>query len=200
MHVSRETFEHQYLTKDVKWKLSVFSENLIRWSKSINLISNHDNIYNRHFLDSAQLITYIDNYDSRIIDLGTGAGFPGIVLSILGCKSVVLVEKNKKKASFLRHLIYELDLSAKVAECEVQDIEANSADIVTSRALSSLSKLLKYSKNIVKSDGYALFLKGKKYNNEIIQAQKKWSFDFQIFLSISSCHGRIIKVKNIKTQ
>ena len=187
-NVSRETLN----------KFCIYHALLLKWQKKINLISNTtlDQIYTRHFLDSAQISSFINNKESSIADFGSGAGFPGVVLAILGFNNITLIERDQKKAVFLRNVLRELNLDINVFEGDIINYSGK-LDIVLSRALASLDSLLKLSYPVLKPDGFALFLKGKSYNLEIKEALKNWEMTFIKKNSITSDNGMILKINNI---
>ena len=112
--VSRETYE----------KLCAFEEILIKWQNSINLISRSTikSIWSRHFLDSAQLYSFVRNVEGNIIDFGTGAGFPGMVLAIMGKKNIHLVESDHKKCVFLKEIAMLTETDITVHNCRIEDL------------------------------------------------------------------------------
>ena len=154
--VSRETLE----------RLTVYSDMLTKWQKSINLVSNTtiNDMWRRHFYDSAQLVNYIDVSKGRptILDLGSGAGFPGLVLSILGVGEVHLVESVGKKCSFMRQVIKNTDVDAFVHNERIENMEHLHVDLITSRACADLDKLLVLTEKFIGPKTKCLFLKGEK--------------------------------------
>jgi len=184
----------------VSRETSVYVEILLKWNKRINLISNRDvdSIFNRHVLDSAQLLPYINDKKSHIADLGSGAGFPGVVLNILGCENVSLIEQDERKCVFLREVKRQLNLSYEVINADIQSIDSK-FDICVSRGLGSLITLLRYSQSLLVEDGYCLFLKGKKVDEELEQACLKFIFNYKKHSSISDENGIVLEVRNIKT-
>ena len=145
--VSRETFA----------KLQEYVNLIIKWNKAINLISSNDieDIWQKHILISAELMLHIPNKDIRIVDLGSGSGIPGMVLSIMGIKEMVLVESNNKKAAFLLQAAQISDFQVRVVNerIEKQQLEC---DIITSRALASTDKLISFTKYVHFNDSMIL--------------------------------------------
>lgn len=184
--VSRETLE-RYL------------EILLKWNKSINLISSKDSkdVFQRHILDSAQLLPYITDTKSFIADLGSGAGLPGAVLSIMGCKNIHLIEQDERKCVFLREVKRQLKLDYEVINKDIKFID-NRYDVCVSRGLGNLETLLSYSQQLLNKDGYCLFLKGKKVDEEIAQAEQKFMFNYKKHSSITDQNGIILEIRNIK--
>ena len=114
-HVSRETFE----------KFKIFHNTLIKWQESINLISKTsvENIWERHFLDSAQLYTFIKGVKGNVIDFGSGAGFPGLILAIMGHQKIHLVESDQKKCTFLREVAMLTDVNVQIHNTRIENLE-----------------------------------------------------------------------------
>ena len=178
-----------------------FVNYLIIYNSSTNLIgkSTVEQIWHRHILDSAQLLPLINNKNDIIADFGSGAGFPGLVLSILGSKEVHLVEKSTKKSQFL-HQAKKFSINKVIIHNrKVEELTDLKCKCIVSRALASLDKLLLLSINLLKNSpkSYCLFLKGRNYKAEIIEAQQKFKFDYQLFPSITANDSFIIKVENI---
>ena len=119
--------------------------------KKINIVKNLvgkstlANPWDRHVCDSLQIMYFIKNKNSSILDMGTGAGLPGIVLSILGYKNITMVESRKKKTEFVKQIIEKLELKAKVINSRLEDLQLPPFQYIISRALASLDKLLNYS-------------------------------------------------------
>ena len=194
--VSRETYE----------KLCVFNETLIKWQNSINLISNSSikNIWERHFLDSAQLYTFIRGVDGNIMDFGSGAGFPGMVLAIMGKKNIHLVESDYKKCVFLKEIAMLTETDITIHNCRIEDLNFINVDLVTCRALASLSKLIDYveifiNKSLREKNEFPklLFLKGKTYYSEINELSKSKKISFKEYPSITEKYGRILYINKV---
>ena len=189
MNVSRETLEQFFQYEAL----------LRKWQNSVNLVSKRtlDDVWKRHFLDSAQLAQYIPHKKSRIVDLGSGAGLPALVLSILGC-NVTMVESDTKKCLFLKDVIRNLSLSARVENTRIEMADI-SADILTARALAPLKDLLFYSDNILKDEGRCLFLKGRLTEDEIRDAYTDgWEFKVNMHDSLSSDDSYVLEITDIK--
>lgn len=175
-----------------------YEEILIKWQKSINLISNNtvDKIWDRHILDSIQLHKMIPNESKVIVDMGSGGGFPAMVLAILfgQDKEIHMIESDRKKCSFLKEVSRNCGIKPVIHNKRIEDISDLKADVVIARALASLDKLIKYSKIFAKSNTMCLFLKGSNVEKEINAVQNDVELDFE---KISSCcgDGTIIKVK-----
>ncbi len=159
--------------------------------------STIDQMWNRHILDCAQLIQYIKNPQKKFADLGSGAGLPGVVLSLLGLKEIHLIEKSFRKADFLRKIKNISPNRIFVQQVKLEELENINFDCIMSRALAPLDKLLEYCQKFLKDDGYCLFLKGKNLPLEISQAKQKFSFEFELFPSLTSKESNIIRINKI---
>ena len=197
INVSCETLE----------KLEIYFELLSFWQKKMNLVSNSSlqNSETRHFLDSAQLYPFCKNLKGNIIDFGSGAGFPGAVLSIIGVPKIFLVESNKKKCNFLTTLKKETNSDFNIVNLRIENLEFLDPSLIVSRALTSTKNLLLFSINHmlksknVKSKEEALknlpnllFLKGKTYADELNNIPENLNIKFKTFPSITSAESRIL--------
>lgn len=191
LDVSRETLE----------KLETYQRLLLKWQRVINLISatTIDDMATRHFYDSAQLLKYIPNKDAVLADMGSGAGFPGMVLAILGMKNVHLIESDILKATFLREVSRETSTPIVMHDDRVEECHLPPVDVFTARALAPLVDLLKYVRMVRHENHpcYALFLKGGQYQDELTKAHKKFKFSAETFQSDTDLTGKIIKISNL---
>jgi 16S rRNA (guanine527-N7)-methyltransferase len=193
-NVSRETIN----------KLNIYADFLIYSNKSLNLIgkATEKTIFFRHFTDSAQIYDLIDSRNN-IIDLGSGAGFPGVIIKLLLDdkkikSSVELIEKSPKKCKFLIELNKKLNTDIKIVNIRLEDYKFKNMNVVVSRAFKKTSETLAIilkNKNFIKD---IILLKGKSYQLELDEAIKKYSFNFEKFQSITSKEGQIIKINNIQ--
>ena len=156
------------------------------------------NPWNSHILDSLQIVPLIKERQLSIIDMGSGAGLPGIILSIVGFKNVTLVDSNGKKTRFLELFKDKHNLNYTIIYNRLEKIKNLKFDIVISRALANLEKLFSYSQNFIKENTVLIFLKGKTVNEEIETAKKKWNFKFEKKQSISDPRGSILIIKDLK--
>lgn len=188
--VSRETIE----------KLEIYISLLQQWNKKINLVSQQgmDQVWKRHVYDSFQLIRYLDSSVKSIADLGSGGGFPGLILALSTDIPVILIESDKRKTIFLREVLRQTKTQATVLCQRIENVNAISVDVVTARALASLTQLLEFSKNILNKNGYCLFLKGRSVNLEIEEAQKNWKINYKTFSSQTNADGVIVKINQFE--
>jgi 16S rRNA (guanine527-N7)-methyltransferase len=193
-NVSRETIE----------KLNKYKDFLLTSNKSLNLIgkTTENQIFIRHFLDSAQIYDLIED-KSEIIDLGSGAGFPGVVLKILMDNqkisgNITLIDKSPKKCKFLKDLSSKLGLTLKIVNLKLENFKFNKISTIVSRAfkktVDTIDILLKNNDKIIN----IILIKGKTYQQEIEEAKKKYTFDVEKFRSITSDESYILKISNIK--
>jgi len=195
-----EFLRHFPVSHETAAKLDRYAELLGEWNQKFNLVadSTFPHVWQRHFLDSAQLMNHIPSNAETLADLGSGAGFPGVIISILGFPKVHLIESIIKKANFLRELVKELRLSADVHQVRIESMAGIKFDVVTARALKPLPQLLKYAQPLMKKDSLCLVLKGKQADAELTESAKYWKFNSEIFPSLSDSSGRVIKIRNLK--
>jgi 16S rRNA (guanine527-N7)-methyltransferase len=193
-NVSRETIE----------KLNKYKDFLLNSNKLLNLIgkTTENQIFTRHFVDSAQIYDLIED-KSEIIDLGSGAGFPGVVLKILMDNNkidgnIILIDKSSKKCKFLQNLSEKLGLTLRVVNLKIENFKFNKISTIVSRAfkktVDTIDILLKNNDKIRN----IILIKGKTYQQEIEEAKKKYTFDVEKFRSITSDESYILKINNIK--
>lgn len=177
--------------------LTRYQSLLFKWNKSINLISkaSEHNFWERHIKDSLQLLTYIDRTKS-VVDIGSGAGLPGLILSIGGVLNVTLVECNSRKSTFLREASKLSPNRVTIIEKRLDSNFRGSYDILTCRGLSKINIILSLTSSL--NIGKILLLKGKSYDQEIYEARKNhWLFDLAIHNSVTGS-GKIIEISNIR--
>ena len=196
IQVSRETIT----------SLKKYESYLIKSNKTLNLIgeSTINEIWTRHFLDSSQVIDFIDENQKDLIDLGSGAGFPGLVIAILAKDrkiplNVKLIEKSPKKASFLKEIINILNLNAEVLNLNVLKLPKNlEADLIIARAFKPLKIILPFiDKNTQNWQKIFLFL-GKTGQVELLQASKRWDIKYKQRMSITSSDSIVLEINKLK--
>ena len=193
--VSRET-----ITSLVKYE-----NYLIKSNKTLNLIgkSTINEIWIRHFLDSSQVIDFIDKNASNLIDLGSGAGFPGLIIAILAKDrkfrlKVKLIEKSPKKASFLREVVNYLNLNVEVLNINtLTHVKKLEADLIVARAFKPLKIILQFlDKNTKNWKKVFLFL-GKTGQDELLQASKSWYIKYKQRMSVTSNDSIVIEINKL---
>jgi 16S rRNA (guanine527-N7)-methyltransferase len=193
-NVSRETIE----------KLNIYNDFLLENNKLLNLIgkTTENNVFSRHFTDSAQIYDLIDD-KSEIIDIGSGAGFPGFIIKILMDSkkvdgNIALVDKSPKKCKFLNDLSNKLGLKLKINNVRLEDYKFIKISTIVSRAFKKVIDtvdILFKNNDKIRS---IILMKGKTYQQELEDAKKKYTFDLEKFRSITSDESYILKITNIK--
>lgn len=194
LNVSRETLE----------KLQTYGDGLLKWQRAKNLVSNStlDDMWRRHFLDSAQLAPKLrqvfGDKPLTILDIGSGAGFPGLVLDVMGLGTAHMVESNGRKCTFMRYVSRETCSSAQIHAVRVEDLEPFEVDVITSRACASVSQLLDWAEPFLENAPEMWLLKGEAAQEELTQAQACWSITVSRFESLSDPTGSILRLRDIK--
>jgi 16S rRNA (guanine527-N7)-methyltransferase len=188
--VSRETF----------YILDKYVNLLLSTNKKFNLIgkSTEENIWDRHIIDSIQLIKLLNLDDDIVIDVGTGAGIPGIILSICGVKTVYLVESKTKKTNFLKEAAKLSNNKIIIINERVENIEPIKDATFVCRAFAPLHKILNLCEKQLIISKKIIIPKGENYINEINEAKKEWQFNFSEHKTITSEKGTILTINNIK--
>ena len=194
-HVSRETIN----------SLIIYENYLLENNKKFNLISKstEKHIWNRHFLDSIQLIDFIDKNCKICADLGSGAGFPGLVMSIAAKERKMstqfhLYEKSVKKSKFLNQICKKLNLNTKVISKNVFDQETIEADVIVARAFKPLKIILQLIHEKSKNLKNLLLFLGKSGKQTLLDASKIWEFEYKELKSVTSDDSLIINIKRFK--
>ena len=190
------------LTADVEAKLRQFEALLLKWSGTINLVSAADlpHLWPRHIEDCLQLGTIAGPLPPRGIDLGSGAGFPGLVLAIAFGIEVDLIEQDQRKAAFLREAIVATGAPARVHATGIERVRVAPAPLVLSRALATIPILLGWSAPLLTEDGFCLFLKSKAADAEIAKAERSWSMRVEKFPSRTDPDGVILKIADLRAK
>ena len=195
-NVSRETISN----------LEKYVDLLQEWNEHINLVSRNSlaDVWFRHVLDSAQLINYLEVNTKKIIDIGSGAGFPAMVMAILLKESrpqteIHLTESIRKKTMFLNAVREELKLdNIFIHNQRIENIVFKNVDVITARAVSALDTLCAYAYKICNNNTKMLFLKGKNYVQECESAKQHWQFDEIIHKNQYSEDGVIMELFNLR--
>lgn len=187
-NVPRETFE----------RLVCFADLLTRWTQKINLISPRDlpHLWPRHIEDCLQLVPLVER-DTRITDLGSGGGFPGLILAIAADADVTLVESDRRKAAFLREASRATGCRTRVIDQRIETLDLPPAPVVTARALARLDQLLDWSAPLIAPGGFALFLKGQHAPDELTDAERHWHMTVERIPSRTP-GGTILKISDIR--
>lgn len=184
---------------DVEARLRAYEALLRRWNAKINLVSRADaaDIWTRHILDSAQLAPLMPTGTDSFTDLGSGAGFPGLVLAIVTGRPVQLVESDHRKAAFLREAARETEAAATVHAARAEALTLPPAAAVTARALAPLASLLGLAERFLRPDGICLFPKGATAADELTAAAIEWHMRVERFPSLTSPGATILRISEI---
>lgn len=196
--------EQEYL------KLQNFVALLAEWNEKMNLVSKNSfaDVWVRHVLDSAQLITYLPKNLKHLVDIGSGAGFPAIVLAILVERIIpeaklTLVESITKKTVYLNDVVQKLGLkNVEIINDRVENIGKNTVfkdvDVITARAVAQLDVLCSYAKHIGNANTKLLLLKGQKWAEEDTLAQNHWQYDLTIYPNKYCLDGVVMELLNLR--
>ena len=186
--------------------LKKYENILIKANKSLNLIGNSTikDIWTRHFLDSVQVIDFIDKNDKTLIDLGSGAGFPGLILAITSKDrkiplKIKLIEKSPKKTKFLKNLINKLHIDVEVINQNIlKDSKKLSADVFVARAFKPLKIIFELMHNKAENWKKFFIFLGKTGKHELLQASKIWDIEYKQRVSVTSNDSTVIEINRIK--
>jgi 16S rRNA (guanine527-N7)-methyltransferase len=187
--VSRETYS----------RLEDYTQLLEKWQKTINLVGTMTlkEIWTRHIIDSTQLFSHILPSD-KMVDLGSGAGFPGLVIAMMGNQNVTLVESDGRKVAFLREAARATKTKVDIIHKRVEATDLKDFSLIVARGFAPLATLLEIVGSTLKASHKMLLLKGKKFMSEIEQAHAAWSFEYRTFPSITDPEGVILSMRNFK--
>ena len=199
-------FLHEHLPEEICDKLTQYHDLLLKWNRNKQIVSNKtlDSLWLRHFIDSAQLYPlYEDRKKYRWLDIGSGGGFPGLVLATIASEfapenEFILVESNSYKAEFLRHVARKLGLNAIVHNARVEHLEPQEANIVSARAVASLKTLLKWTEIHLAKHGRGFFLKGSSLPQELQEAKLSRKFRYTQLQSWTTKSGIVLLVDEIR--
>ncbi len=176
-----------------------------QWNPRINLVSEGslDQGWTRHVLDSAQLWRLAQPPPARWLDLGSGGGFPGLVISIIADElapgmSLTLVESDRRKSVFLSEAARLLSLRVNIVTKRIENAGPPVSDIISARAMAPLTTLLSLIDRIQPSVGVALFSKGQSYEEELAIARNVWQFQCEVIRSMTDPKGVVLRIENLR--
>jgi len=194
LNVSRETSE----------RLDSYAALLGKWNAAINLVSKSSlaDLRTRHFADSAQLLALCPPTARHWADLGSGGGFPGLVIAILAAESlpdlsVTLVESDGRKAAFLSAVVRETGIRTTVVADRIESLAPLAADVLSARALAPLPQLLTFAEQHLAPKGRALFPKGATHRSEVAESLAEWRFDLREHPSKTDAHAVILEIEGV---
>lgn len=191
LNVSRETLD----------RLQAYVDLLQKWQRRINLVSARTLplVWQRHIVDCAQLAPYLTPDAAEIVDLGSGAGLPGLILAIVAERPVHLIESDARKCAFLLEAARVTGARVKVHRSRAEELAAWAADVLTARALAPLPRLLELSEGFIDpARTVCLFLKGREAEQELTDSAKHWNMRIERFASLSDPSGSILRLSGVQ--
>jgi 16S rRNA (guanine527-N7)-methyltransferase len=187
--VSRETLD----------RLGAYADLLLKWQKAINLVSpgSVPDLWTRHILDSGQLAR-LAPLDALWLDLGAGAGLPGLIVAIIGAREVRLVESDARKCAFLREAARITQAPARIINARIDAVPPFPADVVTARALAPLGKLLGFARPFLGPRSVALFPKGQDVDAELTEAHRVWRMKVDRLPSLTDPRASILRLTEVE--
>jgi 16S rRNA (guanine527-N7)-methyltransferase len=175
-------------------RLEAYAELLMRWSARVNLVGRNTiaDLWRRHFLDSAQLRGSIPTSARSLVDIGSGAGFPGLVLAVLGVPAVELVEADERKCAFLREAARVAEAPVVLRQARAESLPPEPRDVVTARACAPLPALLELAERFIGPETRCLFLKGERAEEEIAEARVGWRMRVTTRPSLADPRGVVL--------
>jgi len=192
------------VSRETRLRLEVYVSLLKKWNRTINLVSTTSikDVWNRHVVDSAQLLEIADVTVKSWADMGSGGGLPGLVVAILAADrlpnlKISLIEADQRKCAFLLTVKQALALEVTIVPERIETCLPMNCDVISARALAPLDRLLSYSAIHLKKDGKSLFLKGRSYRSEIDEAQKNWNFVLTTHPSATDANSVVLEISKI---
>lgn len=193
-----ETFDVSRETMD---RLRSYVSLLGKWNPKINLVakSTMPDVWHRHIADSAQLWALAPQGAKTWLDIGSGAGFPGLVIAAIAAEKapelvVTLVESDRRKSIFLQTVAREMGVTVQVMTKRIESLEQQNADILSARALSSLTQLLEFTEKHRKPEGICLFPKGARVDSELTDASSCWHMSYETFPSMTDPDAVVLRI------
>ena len=187
------------VSRETQDRLETFVALLGRWATRVNLVSRADvgRVWERHVEDSLQLVPHMPTSVGSAIDLGSGAGFPGLVLAIATGVHFHLIEADHRKGAFLREAARVTAAPATVHTARIEDVRLPPSALITARALAPLRQLLGFASSLLAPDGVCLFLKGHRAEAEIAEARTAWRLSVQVSEGRLGHGGAILRVQDV---
>ena len=187
------------LTPEQSYKIDQYIYEIKEFNKHTNIVGKSTLVdpWNSHVSDSIQICNHIDNKQSTILDMGTGAGIPGLILAVNNFTEVSLIDSNLKKIRFVKNVISKLNIKVNIYHNRIESLGNIKFDYLVSRALASLSELFFYSQKLLDNKTILIFLKGKQVKDEINEASKHWKFHHELYKSISDKRGNIVVIRGL---
>ncbi|MDQ7249074.1 16S rRNA (guanine(527)-N(7))-methyltransferase RsmG [Dongia sedimenti] len=190
------------VSRETMTALETYAGLLRKWQKAINLVSGAtlDDVWQRHFLDSAQLVPLLPEGAGQIVDLGSGAGFPGLILALLSGRPTHLIESDQRKAAFLGEVARATGCAGRVQvhAARVEALKPWAAPVITARALADLGQLLDWAAPFVTAETVCLFPKGAKAEEELTGALRVWKMTVERRRSVTDPTGLILRLSHLE--
>lgn len=204
--VSRANFAETFdVSRETIDRLQAYAALLVKWNPKINLVakSTIPDVWHRHMADSAQLWALAPKGAKTWMDIGSGAGFPGLVIAAIAAEkapdlAVTLVESDRRKSVFLQSAAREMGITVEVITKRIELLEPQNADIISARALSSLTQLLEFAEKHRKPSGICLFPKGARVDSELTEASSCWHMAYETFPSMTDPDAVILRIGEFK--
>ena len=187
------------VSRETRERLNIYADLLRKWQRSINLVGPRtiNDLWNRHFTDSAQLLPLIPPTSRVLVDFGSGAGFPGLVLAILGVAEVHLIESDQRKSTFLREVARATGTPVTIHAKRIEEVAPFPADVVSARALAPLGDLLGFAAPFLHPDSLCLFPKGQMAEDELTAASKNWNINVDRIQSVTDPSATILRISQV---
>jgi len=202
--LSEAVLQQLNVSRETAVRLTAFAGVFTRWAPRINLVSRASvaQVWTRHIADSAQILDHAPDNAEEWLDLGSGAGFPGLVCAILAAERrpslrVSLVESDQRKCSFLRTAAQETRTPVTIHACRIETLPPQGADIVSARALAPLAGLFRLARPHTKKGTVLLLPKGARHADEIAEARARWRFTVDARPSITDPLARILVCRDL---
>ena len=187
------------VSPEISERLAAYVAVLGEWQPRLKLIGpgTIDEVWSRHILDCGQLARYVPPTCRRLIDLGSGAGLPGMILAIMGVAGVEMVERDESKAAFLHVAANVCDVDVGIHRMTIEDLPREPADVVTARALAPLGRLLVVTAPFMREGAVAIFPKGQSVDEELKSAARHWHMWFSRHASLSDARSSVLVINRI---
>jgi len=187
------------VSRETSARLEAYAGLLVNWSARINLVgaTTLGDLWRRHFLDSVQLMAHVPVGTQSLIDLGSGAGFPGLVLAILGVPGVELVEADSRKCAFLREAARIAGTPVTIRNSRIEAVPPHVVDVVTARGCAPLDRLLPLAQRFIGPGTVCLFPKGERAEQELTAARRAWTMDVRCHDSQTDPRGIILCLRRV---
>ncbi len=198
--MQRDAFAAMFdVSRETLARLDIYEAMLRDWGQTLSLVGRAtlDDVWDRHFADSAQILPLVKS-KGPILDMGTGAGFPGMVLAIMGIENIHLSDNNQKKIEFLQAVAQATGTAVTIHNCKAEAVPNRNFGTITARALASLDELLGIAARFFGPATQGVFLKGKAHPAELEAAQQDWMFTAAITPSLTNADSAIIRITNLE--